>query len=48
MDNWYNVLSNINGVSKMLDSEDMTIDAAINQLKTLNIFLEHKKKQDLN
>ena len=37
---WYNILSAINRVSKMLQSKDIVIDAAISHLKTLIYFFE--------
>ena len=35
---WYNILSVINRVSKMLQSKDIVIDAAISHLKALIYF----------
>ena len=37
---WYNILSAINRVSKMLQSKDIVIDAAISYLKALISFFE--------
>ena len=37
---WYNILSVINKVSKMLQSKDIVIDAAISHLKALISFFE--------
>ena len=37
---WYNILSAINRVSKMLQSKDIIIDAAISHLKALISFFE--------
>ena len=41
---WYNVLSAINRVSKMLQSKDMAIDVAITHLKALIYFFETYRK----
>ena len=38
---WYEVLFEVNSVSKILQSKDMHIDVAINQLKTLIDFFKN-------
>ena len=46
---WYNILSVINRVSKMLQSKDIVIDAVISHLKALIFFsLRPIEKLDLN
>ena len=44
----YNILAAINGVSKLLQTQDMQIDVAIEQLKGLISFLKTKEKLDSN
>ena len=41
---WYEVLFAVNSVSKILQSKDMHIDVAINQLKTLIDFFKNYRE----
>ena len=44
MDIWYDILFVVNSVSKTLQSKDMYIDVAINQLKSLITYLKNYRE----
>ena len=45
MNIWYDILFAVNSVSKILQSKDMHIDVAINQLKTLIDFFKNYREK---
>ena len=45
---WYGILFAVNSVSKNLQSKDMHIDVAMNQLKGLIYFFKKIEKMDLH